>query len=144
MEYSSDDGEPSGTAGLPILNQLRSYDLVDIGAVVIRYFGGTKLGKSGLIEAYGNGAKLSIKDAELLQIKLVQFVKVSYPYNQENTMTKMILDHNLVENSSTYLADISKEFACPIDLISKFEEDLEAVEHLGIEFEMLHKSYIYT
>ena len=52
-ELAGDAGEPSGTAGLPILNRLRSYEVTNSGLVVIRYYGGTKLGKPGLIQAYG-------------------------------------------------------------------------------------------
>ena len=142
-EFSSDDGEPSGTAGLPILNQLRSNELVDVCAVVVRYFGGTKLGKSGLIESYGESIRLAIEAAKLLEIKLVQFVQVTYPYSQENTINKLILDYELEEQEADYLANVSKLFACPVKNVSTFKASLEALEHLSISHKMLHKSYIY-
>ncbi|MEQ8578039.1 MAG: YigZ family protein [Balneola sp.] len=142
-EFSSDDGEPSGTAGLPILNQLRSNELVDVCAVVVRYFGGTKLGKSGLIEAYGEGAKQAIEAAKLLEIKKIQFVRIVYPYSQENAVNKLILDYELEEQEAEYLADVSKLFACPVKNISTFKTSLEALEHLSVSHKMLHKSYIY-
>lgn len=142
-EFSSDDGEPSGTAGLPILNQLRSFEVVDVSSVVIRYFGGTKLGKSGLIEAYGSSTKLALESAQLHSIQLVQFVKVSYPYSQENEINKMVLDHELVEREAQYLTDVSKLFACPIDKTKTLKKRMEALEHLNIKHEMLYKSYIY-
>lgn len=64
-EYrSNDDGEPSGTAGLPILHQLQSAELMNAAIVVIRYFGGTKLGKPGLIHAYKESARLAIESAK--------------------------------------------------------------------------------
>ena len=64
LEQAHDDGEPSGTAGLPILYALKSAGLVNVGLVVIRYFGGTKLGKPGLIAAYGDTSG----DREMLKI----------------------------------------------------------------------------
>ena len=61
LERSSDDGEPGGTAGKPILNQIKSAKLTEVMVAVIRYYGGTKLGVSGLIDAYKNAAKLAIE-----------------------------------------------------------------------------------
>lgn len=109
----------------------------------MRYFGGTKLGKSGLIEAYGESAQLAINSAKLLQIKLVQFIEVTYPYSQENVMNKLVLNYELVEQKAEYLANVTKLFACPINNIARAEKELQAVEHLSINHEMLHKSYIY-
>lgn len=125
------------------MNQLRSNELVDVCAVVVRYFGGTKLGKSGLIEAYGQSISLAIETAQLLEIKKIQFVQIVYPYSQENTINKLILDYELEEQEAEYLANVSKLFACPVKNISTFKASLEALEHLAITHKMLHKSYIY-
>lgn len=65
---ANDDGEPSGTAGLPIYNQLQSFDVSDCGVIVVRYFGGTLLGASGLIRAYKSATQDALKRAELLPI----------------------------------------------------------------------------
>lgn len=142
-EYSSDDGEPSGTAGLPILNQLKSFNLVDVGAVVIRYFGGTKLGKPGLIEAYGQGALQAIESSKLLTIEIVQFIEVSYPYAQENLINKVVLNHNLVEQKADYLADVTKLFACPQSNKNAFLKELNTLKHLSINYEEISSGYIF-
>jgi uncharacterized YigZ family protein len=74
LERSSDDGEPGGTAGKPILNQIKSAKLTEVLVAVIRYYGGTKLGVSGLIEAYKNAAKLAIEASGVEECEVeVQF-----------------------------------------------------------------------
>lgn len=84
-EFSQDDGEPSGTAGLPILNELRSRGLINCAVVVVRYYGGTKLGKPGLIDAYGRSAALCIDEAALLSVQagLEIEVRCSYPLKKQ-------------------------------------------------------------
>lgn len=142
IEFSSDDGEPSGTAGLPILNQLKSFDVINTGIVVVRYFGGTKLGKPGLIQSYGGSAKLCLEKASLVEIYLVQLFEITYPYSLENIINKFIDNYQLVEQSAEYLEGVTKVFACPIAAINKLEKELGSISHLPLSFKMLHKSYI--
>ncbi|MFP8487696.1 IMPACT family protein [Gracilimonas sp. Q87] len=141
-EFSSDDGEPSGTAGLPILNQLKSFDVVSAGIVVVRYYGGTKLGRSGLIEAYGRGAELCLTKAELLTIKPIQMFEIMYPYSEENIIQKSINDYNLSVIHSEYMAKVKLKVACPIENSTKFEKSISAMEHLDIHFESKQEHYI--
>src|SRR5699024_7939360 len=77
-EFAQDDGEPGGTAGLPILNQMKSFEVINAGLIVVRYFGGTKLGKPGLIEAYSHSAALCLSKAKTKPIRLVWNVEVNY------------------------------------------------------------------
>lgn len=141
-EFSSDDGEPSGTAGLPILNQLRSFEVVNAGIVVVRYYGGTKLGKSGLIEAYGRGAELCLEMAELLTIKPVQMYEIMYPYPEENTIQKLINDFNLKVVGSEYLEKVKLNVACPTPNTRLFEKSIRGMEHLQIHFDTKQEDYI--
>ena len=141
-EFSSDDGEPSGSAGLPILNQLKSFDVVNAGIVVVRYYGGTKLGKSGLIEAYGLAAKQCLEKASLISIRPVQLFEVQYPYSEENTIQKWKNDYNLVVQESQYLETITLKIACPKELASTFEKELTGMEHLNITFEKLGQHFV--
>ncbi|MEX0843819.1 MAG: YigZ family protein [Balneolaceae bacterium] len=141
-EFSSDDGEPSGTAGLPILNQLKSFEVINTGIVVVRYFGGTKLGKSGLIEAYGLSAQTCLEKADLISIKSVQLFEIRYPYPEENTINKLTNDYGLKVLESKYLEDVTLKVACPMETVKAFEQELSGMEHLKISFIKLKKSYV--
>jgi uncharacterized YigZ family protein len=141
-EFSSDDGEPSGTAGLPILNHLKSFEVINAGIVIVRYYGGTKLGKPGLIEAYGRGAELCLESASLISIQPVQLFEIRYPYPEENTLQKMMNDYGLKVMESEYLESVTLKVACPKDSASNFENEISGLEHLNIEFDVLNESYI--
>lgn len=90
-EYlSSDNGEPSGTAGKPILGQINSFGLTNVVIVVVRYFGGIKLGTSGLIVAYREAAKLAIEEAEILECHEQAQVSFTFPYLSMNDVMKLV------------------------------------------------------
>lgn len=141
-EFSSDDGEPNGTAGLPILNQLKSFDVVNAGIVVVRYFGGTKLGKSGLISTYGETAKLCLQYTSLKSIECVQMLTITYPYSEENLINKLKLNYNLKEQSAEYLANVKLSVACPIDKAAYLEQELAGLDYLNIQFSIQEKTFI--
>lgn len=89
---SNDDGEPSGTAGKPILGQLLSHSLTDCLIVVVRYFGGTKLGVSGLISAYKESAAEVIGEATIIEKTVDRYFTVEYPYLVMNDVMRIIKD----------------------------------------------------
>lgn len=141
-EFSSDDGEPSGTAGLPILNQLKSAEAVNTGAVIVRYFGGTKLGKTGLIEAYKTTTSLLTNQADFRPVVQVQLYQISYPYSEELLFTKLKNDFGLIEQQASYTDSITKQIACPIKLSEGFENYHKRVKHVGIELTKLEKTIL--
>lgn len=86
----NDDGEPSGSAGLPILGQIQSRDLTDILLVVVRYFGGTLLGVSGLIRAYRSAASDALDHADIIRLKVRKRFRVDFSYEQMNDVMRVI------------------------------------------------------
>ncbi len=87
---TNDDGEPSGTAGRPILGQINSAELTNVLIVVIRYFGGTLLGVSGLIKAYRTAAADSLKNADIIERTLNDYYELVFPYTALNDIMKIL------------------------------------------------------
>ena len=98
---ANDDGEPSGTAGKPIHGQLLSYGVSDCLIVVVRYFGGTKLGASGLINAYRTAAKLALEEVSKREVVLGQDLRLLFDYSQMGHVMNVVksIDLTIVEKS---------------------------------------------
>lgn len=87
---SNDNGEPSGTAGKPILGQINSFNLTDVVIVVVRYFGGIKLGTSGLIAAYREAARMAIEEGAIVERKVMKQITYTFPYLAMNDVMRLI------------------------------------------------------
>lgn len=87
---ANDDGEPSGSAGLPIYNQLLANDLTNILLVVVRYYGGTKLGVSGLVKTYKESAKLTLDHSEIITKELESQLQIEFPFTQQNVIFTLL------------------------------------------------------
>jgi uncharacterized YigZ family protein len=87
---SSDDGEPSNSAGPPILGQIQSYDLTDILIAVVRYYGGTNLGVGGLINAYKTSAKEALENAEIIEAEDCLQIDFRFDYEELSTVMKLV------------------------------------------------------
>lgn len=131
---SSDDGEPSGTAGTPILNILESNNLNYILAVVIRYFGGIKLGSSGLIRAYSRSVKEAIK--ENILTKLIEGINVNITFSWSNIKQIDYLLKDQLINKKEYLDNITYNISIPINILNTFKNYLisyEIIKNINIE-----------
>jgi uncharacterized YigZ family protein len=135
-EFANDDGEPGGTAGLPILNKLKSYDIQNACLVVIRYYGGTKLGKQGLIKAYGTCAELCLEKSGIVKLVPARIIKIQYPYNESNRIDKLVNKYNCRIEETEYLAEVSYKVNCPAEHASEMFSELSNYEHLGIKSNM--------
>jgi len=90
----NDDGEPSGTAGKPILGQINSAGLTNILVIVVRYFGGTLLGTSGLINAYKRAAADAINSAEVIELFVKDYFQIKFPYESLSQVMKILKEEN--------------------------------------------------
>lgn len=141
-EFSQDDGEPSGTAGLPILNKLKSYDVVNCGCIVVRYYGGTKLGTSGLIQAYGHTAEYCLEKANLQKVIPTKNFKIIYPYHQQKEIDQLKNQFDLKEVEAEYLEKVTLKMACRADQADRFLTALETLEHTGVTTKILSNGYV--
>ncbi|KFC20150.1 IMPACT family protein [Chryseobacterium sp. FH1] len=87
---ANDDGEPSGSAGLPIYNQLLAHQITNVLVVVIRYYGGTKLGVGGLVKAYKESAKYTLEQAEIITKELESKIELKFKFSQQNLIFTLL------------------------------------------------------
>jgi len=121
----NDDGEPSSTAGKPIFGQIKSFNLTNILIIVVRYFGGTKLGVSGLIKAYKEAATDAINNNTIIKKNLKQSYRIEFNYDNTN-----IVMRNIKEN---YIDIINQEFneSCSLDFDVDIDKSDEIINKLN-------------
>ena len=134
-QWASDDGEPSGTSGMPVLKLLTSEDLTNIVLVITRYFGGIKLGAGGLIRAYGSAVSGALKEATLVEdVRLPQY-RLSLPYDVAHRIERF-LENNTVSLSREYGTEVTFTFALEDEkILKKIEEYTKGIapEFAGIQ-----------
>ncbi len=132
----NDDGEPGGTAGMPILNVLENNNLNHVLCVVIRYFGGIKLGAGGLVRAYTKSVTSCLENTKIVDKKECQLIKITFSYDKVKIIDKIINKNILLkefENSITYTIAISKD---------EVKNTLKLLENYIINLEILDDNYI--
>ena len=114
--HSSDDGEPGGTAGMPILNVLQKEDLNHVLAVVVRYFGGTLLGAGGLVRAYTKSVVETLKISNFVDLVKGFKISITFSYEEEKNIL-FLLSHSVIEKRE-YLEQITYICLIPSDVLS--------------------------
>ena len=102
IKRTSDDREPSGTAGLPMLGVLENHNLTNVCVVVTRYFGGIKLGAGGLIRAYAGSVALAVKEIGIIEIKEQAGIQIHMTYAQYQEYGNFLKEHNLIELETNF------------------------------------------
>jgi len=128
----NDDGEPSHSAGDPILNQIRSFELTNILVVVVRYFGGTKLGVPGLINAYKTATREAIQNSRIVNVTLKKYLLVRYPYESTSEVMKMISDVGAHIEEQEFSEDCMLRFSVPIEEEGRTVTRLQEMELMNL------------
>lgn len=122
---SSDDGEPSGSAGRPILGQIDSFGLSDVLVVVIRYFGGIKLGIPGLIRAYKTSTSDALSSASVVEKIAGKWYRIGFSYEQLPAVMKTVKDMDLPQRSQDFGTDCNMEVRIRLGMQDDFFEKIE-------------------
>ncbi|HEU4717093.1 MAG TPA: YigZ family protein [Bacteroidia bacterium] len=132
---SNDDGEPSGTAGKPILGQIQSHDLTNVLIVVVRYFGGTLLGVSGLIAAYRGAAADAIAHADIIEKQVKEIYRLSFPYAAMNEVMKILKDNELGQWGQDFQLSCTLHFSVRRSNADAVLEKLKRIDDIKCEWE---------
>ena len=124
----NDNGEPSGTAGKPILGQINSAELTDVLVVVVRYFGGIKLGTSGLIAAYREAARLALEEAGVKKCRQMHRLLVEFGYESTDKVMRVVKNPEIKILDKTFDNMCSLKIEFPLDLREEIEGKLGSIE----------------
>ena len=127
IKRTSDDGEPSGTAGVPMLGVLENHNLTNICVVVTRYFGGIKLGAGGLIRAYAGSVALAVKEIGIIEIKEQTGIAIQMSYAQYQEYSNFLKEHDLTELETNFTDQVDT-------MIYVNKEEKENIKAALVEF----------
>lgn len=130
---SNDDGEPSGTAGKPILNQLYSHELFNVMVIVVRYFGGTKLGTSGLINAYKTATQEAIASAKIKKRFVTRQLELNFKYPSMNDVMRVVKEENLKIYDQYYKLDCVIKLTVKKVQLNRVEERFKLIPDLNLK-----------
>ena len=124
--HSSDDGEPSGTAGLPVLDVFRKNDITNFVCIVVRYFGGIKLGAGGLVRAYSSSASETIKKAPRVELVTMNSYSLTFPYDYIRQLDYLLESKNAIITNKDYDISVTYTFFSNYDNLSKDIQELSS------------------
>ena len=127
---ANDDGEPSNSAGMPIYGQIQSFDITNVLVVVVRYFGGVKLGVGGLISAYKTSAQLTLNEANIIEKTIDKQFKITFDYKNMNKVMRIIKEKNI------QIINQKMELNCEIEIATRKKNAKEIVDIFTALFEI--------
>lgn len=126
---ASDDGEPGGTAGLPMLNVLRHQDLEQVLAVVVRYYGGIRLGAGGLVRAYTDAVAQALLSAEKIELIVTTTMCAVVPYALEGPLRRLLQHHNAILGVVSHSDAVSLCFSLPVSTAPALQREANEICH---------------
>ena len=138
VEASSDDGEPSGSAGLPMLHQLSGHDLLNVLAIVVRYYGGTKLGVGGLVRAYSDAVSEALESANIVTQVLLSVVTIRFPVEVNSGVMSTLHRYPAQVKALVYEEPVRLELELPPSHVDAFCAALIEATGARVEMEVSH------
>ncbi len=140
----SDDGEPSGTAGMPVLDSIRKSGIVDAAVVVTRYFGGTLLGTGGLVHTYGASARRGLEAAGIVLRRMCDVLAVHTPYDLLGKVRRRITSTDCILEDIIYEDEVKLIISSPTDMTGEFTADITNLTNARAACEIIDKKYTDT
>lgn len=142
IQRANDDGEPSGTAGIPMLEILLKRELKNVVAVVTRYYGGIKLGAGGLIRAYGGSVNRAVDKVGIVERQLQQLIDVTVSYPQSGHVEHSLREANYTIQNISYAEDITYHCVVPLEQEEQFQQDIANWTSAEAKIEIINKAWI--
>ena len=140
----SDDGEPSGTAGMPVLDVIVKNEIYDVCVVVTRYFGGVLLGTGGLVRAYSQGSKIALESGGIVLMQSCSLCEVSCSYNRYGKVSSLVMENGATIDDTIYESDVKIKFHIPPEQLSQLNKKLADATSGEVQAESDGESYFMT
>ena len=142
LQRCSDDGEPQGTAGRPMLDVLLGEAVHNVAVVVTRYFGGTLLGTGGLVRAYTKSTQLALENAGINEVNRYAVVLITCPYSLLGTVQNLLPEHNCIVEETDYAADVTLTATLPEDGTAALEQALRDATSANADMEIMDTQFM--